>query len=58
MIEAFIWNAGIPGATAAHFMEDPGKPTELIPKAILIVNVISFRPSVITDIYERPLAIF
>jgi hypothetical protein len=54
MIEAFIWNAGVPGATAAYFVADPGKPTELIAKAVVIVNVSYFWPSVITDI-EDPL---
>lgn len=42
LLEAFIWKANIPGASFAYFVEDPTKPTEIIAKTLVIVDVNAF----------------
>ncbi|KAF9462041.1 hypothetical protein BDZ94DRAFT_762216 [Collybia nuda] len=38
MLEAFIWDAGSPGASFVYFVEEPAKFTEVINKALVFVE--------------------
>jgi hypothetical protein len=45
LIEAFIRDGNIPGASVAYWIDNPSKATEVITKAILILNVSVTIPS-------------
>jgi hypothetical protein len=45
LIEAFIRGGNIPGASVAYWIDKPSKATEVITKAILILNVSITIPS-------------